>query len=172
MADTSDKILFAMSLEPCDIPPEVISYYYEEWKTVFPDSECLALHNTVVSLYEWLIRDANKNSSGGGYRKEKVGGVQVEVGEVDKASDWENALESYLDAPWSAFPSCKDELGAGVTGRIIVGGVDESQIESINCNSNIRTGGASEVCGVSQPSAYRYMYKRRGYNWTLGRRCR
>ncbi|MCP3683204.1 MAG: hypothetical protein GY861_10990 [bacterium] len=172
MQELIDKILFAMGISEEDIPLEVITYYLEQWLEIYPDNECLALHNTVLSLYDWLIKDASKNASGGGNRKEKVGNVQVEVGATNKSQDWQDAKDAYLESPWTAFPSCRDELGKGVAGRVIVGGVREDSIDAVNCNDNIRTGGASEVCGVRQPSPYRKLLTRRGRNWTIGRRCR
>ena len=172
MQDLIEQILFAMGLDECDIPQDVIAYYLEEWQTVYPEPEdrCFVLHYTVLSLYDWLIKDASKNASGGGTREEKVGNVQIKEGATDKSVDWQNAKDAYLESPWTAFPSCKDQLAKGVAGRVIVGGVRKNKIDEINLNDNIRTGGASEVGGVHQPSIYRNWYTRRGRNWTTGRR--
>lgn len=172
MNDLIDRILFAMALDSGDIPDEVITYYLNEWQTVYPNSECLVLHNTVVSLYEWLIRDASKSATGGGKIKEREGDVEIEEDEVNKAVDWESALTSYLDSPWSAFPSCREELGKGISGRIKVGGVDETEIDRVKCGIDVRDGQASEISGVRQRDPYRNFYTRKGLRYTTRWRCR
>lgn len=135
MQDLIDKIYFATSLDSSDIPEDVINYYLTEWGVVFPDNDCLVLHNTVVSIYEWLIKQAAKDASGGGNRKEKVGDVQVEVGATDKTEDYQKALDNYLDDPSAAFPSCKDVLGK-TSKRVILGGTSRSEVERVRENSD------------------------------------
>ena len=104
----------AMGLTEEDIPVDVIEYWILAWQEVYPDNECLVLHNTVLSLYEWLIRQSAKDSSGGGKVKEKEGLAEIELDRYNKSVDWEKALEDYLKAPWLAFPFCKEELAKGI----------------------------------------------------------
>ncbi|AUR87521.1 hypothetical protein NVP1101O_110 [Vibrio phage 1.101.O._10N.261.45.C6] len=148
MDELIEKVLFAMGLDPSCADLSVVNHYLDEWGTVFPDNQCLVLHNTVVSLYEYLIKASAPNASGGGKRKEKQGRREIEIDNYDKSKDWENALNAYLNSPWTAFPSCREELSKG-TGRVIIGGVDENKINEINVNPNIRTGGATEQGGVT-----------------------
>lgn len=151
MEELIARIKMAMGFTGTEVTDELITAFLTEWQTVYPSNECLALHNTVVSLYEWLIKNSASGASGGGKRRERTGKREIELDTYNKAGDWELALNSYLDSPWSAFPSCRDVLGANTIGRVIVGGVDKTKIDAINNNTNIRTGGASEVTGVTQP---------------------
>ncbi len=152
MDDRINKVLFAMGLDPSCADLGVVEYFLDEWGQVFPDNNCLIMHNTVVSLYEYLIKASAPNASGGGRRREVQGKRQIELDNYDKSKDWQNALDSYLNSPWTAFPSCRDELsGSSGLGRVIIGGVDETKIQQINNDVNIRTGGASEVGGVTNP---------------------
>lgn len=134
--DVTNKIYFATGLDVCDVPPEVITYFYEEWLVVFPDNECLVLHNTVVSIYEWLIKSSAKTDTGQfGLRTEKVGNVQVTVKGIVKSEDWSKALDEYLKEPTAAFPSCKGIIGVK-KGRIIFGGTNKKDVKAIRSNSN------------------------------------
>ncbi len=147
----AEKILMVLGLTDF-VSVTLVEYYLEEWATVFPDNECLVMHNTVVSIYEYLIREAATTSSGGGSRREKQGEREIEVDDYDLATSWQDALDSYLDNPSSAFPSCKEALTPqedSLLGRVIVGGVSKERIKSIEKDRNIVTGGAS--------------YLRRGY---------
>jgi len=156
MDDIVKKILMAMGLTEEDIPVDVIEYWILAWQEVYPDNECLVLHNTVLSLYEWLIRQSAKDASGGGKVKEKEGLAEIELDRYNKSVDWEKALEDYLKAPWLAFPFCKEELAKGIINRVKVGGVRKDEICKIKRDKNIRDGGASEISGVRQPNAMRY----------------
>lgn len=171
MQDLIDSIYRAMGLDDCSLPLSVVDGFLSDWLAVFPDSECLALHNTVVSSYEWLVRNAATTSSGGGKRREKNGRREIELDGFDMSGVWNNALDSYLESPWSAFPTCRDELGVLNTGRVIVGGVDENAIQDINNNPNIRTGGADEVCGVRRGSGWGGL-RNTPNGWTLRGRSR
>lgn len=135
MEELIQKIYFATSLGGDDVPSDVVEYYLTEWGIVFPDNECLVLHNTVVSLYEWLIQQAAKDASGGGSREEKVGNTQVKEGAYDKTKDYQNALDHYLNDPSSAFPSCRNVLVS--TGkRVVIGGTSRNEVERVRNNSD------------------------------------
>lgn len=166
MEELIARIKMAMGFTGGEVTDELITAYLTEWLLVYPDNECLALHNTVISLYEWLIKNSASGASGGGKRREKVGKREIELNQYDKAGDWEKALDTYLDSPWSTFPSCRDVLGNGSV--VIVGGVDRSKVDAINCDSTIVTGGASEVTGVQQPSTLRDS----PFGWTIKNRRR
>lgn len=131
----AEKILIAMGLVNGDIPQNVIDYYLSEWQTVYPDNNCLALYNTIASLYEWLIKSASKNGSGGGKRKEKSGKREIEVDDYNKANDWQKAYDTFLDDPTNSLPSCKDAFkkkGA----RIYLGGTEKDVYEKIKNDPN------------------------------------
>ena len=149
MQELVEKVLFAMGLSPECADISVVTHYIGEWQNVSPDNPCLVMHNTVVSLYEYLIKASAPDASGGGKRRERQGSYEIEVDGYNKAADWENALEAYLNSPWTAFPSCRDELAGKGKGRVIVGGIDENTILAINSDPNIRTGGATEQGGVT-----------------------
>tara|TARA_B100001105_G_scaffold204145_2_gene167901 strand:- start:1741 stop:2238 length:498 start_codon:yes stop_codon:yes gene_type:complete len=130
MQELIDKIYFATSLDGCDVPSDVILYYLEEWGKVFPDNECLVLHNTVVSIYEWLIQKASKDATGGASREEKVGNVQIKEGATDKTEEYEKALDTYLENPSGKFPSCREVLVS--TGRrVIIGGTSRNEVNRV-----------------------------------------
>lgn len=131
--DQITKILMAMGLSEGIIPQEVIDYYLAEWTSVYPDNECLALHNTISSLYEWLIRSSANEGSGGGSTKEKVGNTEISYSDYNKGRDWEDAYNNYLNDPTSALPSCRGVLKSnGAT--IIINGTSKSKVKEINCN--------------------------------------
>lgn len=124
-----NKILMAMGLSDGDIPTSVIEYFYNGWLEVYPDNECLVIYNTIASLYEWLIKNAAKDGSGGGNRKEKVGDVEVSYGSYNKGEDWEAAYEQFLDNPVAALPSCRDQFQQSKHANIIITGTSKSQVE-------------------------------------------
>lgn len=132
------KIYLATSLTTDIIPRDVWVNFIAQWKLVFPDSECLVCHNVVVSLYEWgLKQSALRDSSGGGKIREKEGLVEIELDEVDKTIDWQNALNKYLESPDAAFPQCKDELGVK-RGRVVLGGTSKSRSRAVRRNRDSR----------------------------------
>lgn len=131
MEQLINRIMFAMGLVDGDIPENVIDHFLNEWLTAFPSNECLALHNTIISLYEWLIRNAARDGSGGGSKKEKVGDYEVSTADFNKATDWQRAYDKYLDNPDSALPSCKGSLKSnGAT--IIIGGTNRDKVRDVN----------------------------------------
>ena len=143
----------AMGLTSSDIDETILQSYLDDWTSIYPDNDCLAMHNTVISMYEYLMRSEAPEASGGGRRREKEGNVEYEIEDYDKSSDWSDALKAYLNSPSSAFPLCKvefDALKKGGNSRVIVGGVREDKICDINRNPNQRTGGANEICGVTR----------------------
>lgn len=148
------KILIAMGLSDGDIPTNILEHFVTEWQVEYPtpEQECQVLHNSVVSLYGWLIKESAKDASGGGKVREKEMHAEIEMYGYDKSVDWKNALNSYLKAPWEAFPSCRSTFTNKLIGVVKVGGVSEKEIDDINNDKDIRTGGASETCGVRQSS--------------------
>lgn len=124
-----NKIYMAMGLSEGDLPPAVIEYFYNGWAVVYPDNTCLTIYNTIASLYEWLIKNAAKDASGGGNRKEKVGDVEVTIGAYNKGEDWEGAYEQFMDNPTAALPSCKDVLGTSKGATILITGTSKSRYE-------------------------------------------
>lgn len=123
----------AMGLSDGDIPSTVIEYFYNGWVEVYPDNECLAIYNTIASLYEWLIKNAAKEGSGGGNRKEKVGQLEITLGAYNKGEDWEGAYEKFLANPSAALPSCKDVLGTSKGATIMITGTSKSQYKDTLC---------------------------------------
>lgn len=163
-----DRIYRAMALTTEDVPETLIQSYLDDWDTIYPDDGCLSMHNTVISVYEYLARSEAPSSSGGGKIREKEGGVEYETSGSDKSVDWKNALSSYLKSPWTAFPLCRVELSAGITGRVKVGGVDETKIAEINDDDNRRTGGADEITGIKRSGVSWNSRRSINNRWTLG----
>lgn len=128
-----NKIFMAMGLSEDDLPSSVIEYFYNSWAEVYPDNECLSIYNTIASLYEWLIKSAAKDASGGGSYKEKVGDVEVTLGGYNKGTDWEDAYDNFLSNPTAALPSCKDVLGRKKGANIMITGTSKSQYHDTAC---------------------------------------
>ena len=120
-----------MGLQEGDIPANIIEYYFNDWTSVYPDNECLTLHNTVASLYEWLIRNAARDATGGGSRKEKVGELELTLSDTNRGVDWSKAYDQYLDNPDAAFPSCRGQLVSNGA-RIIINGTNRDTVDKIN----------------------------------------
>tara|TARA_R100000541_G_C1897352_1_gene83977 strand:+ start:33811 stop:34311 length:501 start_codon:yes stop_codon:yes gene_type:complete len=133
------KILFAMGLESGDIPENVINHYLTEWLIVYPDNTCLAIYNTIASLYEWLIKSSAVDGSGGGSYSEKIGGVTVSANNYNKGVDWENAYDIFLDNPTAALPSCRDVLKKSPKSGFIINGTSVSEVERIRNNPDSNT---------------------------------
>lgn len=129
--DILNRLLLAMGLVEGDVPPSTIEHFFNEWGMVFPDNQCLQLHNTIASLYEWLIRNAARDASGGGSRDEKVGDMQLKVSNFNKGIDWKAAYDRYLENPDAALPACRGQLVAnGAT--IIINGTNKDTVRNIN----------------------------------------
>lgn len=133
------KILFAMGLSEGDIPSQVIDYYLTEWLAVYPDNDCLAIYNTIASLYEWLIKNAANEGSGGGNKKEKVGNTEISYGNYNKGVDWQAAYDKFLDNPTAALPSCKESLKKSPKSGFIINGTSVSEVERIRNNPDSNT---------------------------------
>lgn len=164
MQDLIDKIYIAMGIDECILPTNIVSHFVSEWMLVFPDNDCLALYNSVVSCYEWLIKNsAALDSTEGVAKREKEAGIETEVFERKSGENtqlWIDSLARFEKSPATMFPSCRDQFSTVTSGRVIVGGVNEDKIRDINCDESIRTGGASETCGVRWGS--RASQRRRG----------
>lgn len=166
MQELIDKIYIGMGVTTDILPLDIVTFYLNEWTSVYPDptQECLVLYNTVVSCYEWLIKQsAASDSSEGVVKREKEQNIEIEMFERksgDNTQLWIDSLERFESNPSLVFPSCRDTFKLTPFGRVIVGGVKEDKIKSINNNRNIRTGGASERCGVRWGST---SYRRNTY---------
>ena len=165
------KIRVAMGILSEDIlPTSVITHFITEWLTVYPDNLCLALYNATVSCYEWLINSsAASDASEGVVKREKEANVEVEMFERrvgENTQLWIDALSRFEENPSLMFPACRDQLNKVTTGRVIVGGVREDKIRDINCDRNIRTGGASEIVGVRWGTRKSFS-RRRGFGGFL-----
>jgi hypothetical protein len=163
MQDLIDKIYLVMGVDVETLPLEVVEHFLNEWLLVYPTNECLALYNTIVSCYEWLIKQsAAEDASDGVVKREKEAGVEVEMFERKSGENtqmWVTALERFEQNPTLSLPSCREQFTTLNTGRVIVGGVNTTTIKSIRNNRKIRTGGASELTGVD---TVRYPRGRRG----------
>ena len=132
------------------LPTTIIQLYVEQYQILYPDSDCKVLYNTILSCYQWLIGQSSVGSSGGGKRREKNGKREVEIEGYNKSGDWKAALSNFLKNPSQLLPQCAVEFGENKgLGRVIVGGVNEDLINSINDDPNRRTGGANEKTGVT-----------------------
>lgn len=163
--EMADLIRLVMGSLPLSILPEaIVTHYLVSYSNLY-QTDCEVLYHSIVSLYNWLISKAEMESSGGGERTEVNGKRRITINEYNKANDWKNGLNDFLANPSRYIPECADmfiEMEKDSYGRVVIGGVREDNIKSVNSNSNIRTGGASEIGGVAR-TPYDGLVSRNGF---------
>lgn len=154
MQDLIDKIYLVMGIGEDTLPLNIVTYYLTEWQTVYPNSDCLAVYNTIVSCYEWLIRQsAALDASEGVVKSEKEANIEIEMFERkagDNTAVWQTALDMFEKNPSLSLPSCKNELRNSNSGLVIIGGVDPAKVAGLSHRS-------------SKPYNWKSNYPRGGY---------
>lgn len=152
--DTDDIValvrLVMGSISTSTMPDSIVNHYVVIQQGLYTE-DCRVIYHSIVDCYGWLIAQAHDEASGGGSRQETNGPRTIKVGDYDKSYDYQDALDDFLENPTRYLPECQAILEAMLeeTGlnRIIVGGVDEETIRTVQ--QTRRTGGASEVSGVA-----------------------
>ena len=126
MQELIDKIYLVMGVDSTVLPLPIVEHFLSEWLSVYPESDCLAIYNTIVSCYEWLIRQASATDAVDGVvKREKELNVEVEMFErkVGKdANTWQYALDMFEQDPSASLPSCRDELVTSHASMVVIGG--------------------------------------------------
>ncbi|MDU4288645.1 hypothetical protein [Mixta calida] len=120
------------------LPDLVIARKIDEWLQIYPQNEPMALYKALISSLQCLIyTDPNLEAgsgTGGNSRTEQVGQVQVTTETTGEyISKYQHILDGYLQGDLR-FPGIKSPKGLGV----IIGGVDQREIDRVNTNSTSR----------------------------------
>lgn len=134
---SSNLIYLFMGTTSIKLPLATVDYYLEYYHSVTPNNECQILYKTVVSCYEWLIRNSASTSVSGS-RREKKGRREIEVKDSNSSVDWTKALSRFLNNPWEAIPHCRTELQNTTETYLYIGGVSKIKVAEVvdNLDSN------------------------------------
>lgn len=127
-----------------EISDAEIEQIIQGWIDVIGDKDsdkCAVLWNSLISVLQYLwnkdILDHNHETGGVLSRKEQAGQVRVEVvygnGQTEYHSPWEDIYNGYLDGGLM-IPGCA--AGRGITSKILIGGVDQREIDRVNSDPN------------------------------------
>lgn len=138
-SDTSSTletvVYIAMGLSSDDLSEDIVDYYLDAWEDVY-SAEWQIVHNTIISCYKYLIHQAAVESSGGGTRDEINGPRRITVSGYDKSSDWQDALDDYLDAPWQVLPQYKSYFKKYASSPVKIIGVNRDKVVANQRNKN------------------------------------
>lgn len=128
------KIYTLFGLTTTDIAEDVTQYYLDEWASIYPDNDCLALYNATVSVLEYMIKQADiTDASVGTLAQEKEGNTTITYDtstDSSSADYWRDILERFLNDPELTYPTCRSVLS--ISQKVFIGGTSAKEAARVS----------------------------------------